>query len=112
MSEPGSEPTSRTAFSQPGLTGDSIMGQLAGGGSCREALETLYHFLDGEMTPDRRAAIQAHLDQCSPCLEAFDFESELKMLIARCCRDQVPDSLRIRVAALLARASATGDQPV
>ncbi|MGH9054371.1 MAG: mycothiol system anti-sigma-R factor [Acidimicrobiales bacterium] len=93
---------------QPEPSGDAIMDQLAGGGNCREALETLYHFLDGEMTPERRVAIQAHLDQCSPCLEAFDFESELKMLIARHCRDQVPESLRLRVAEVLARASATG----
>ncbi|HEY3810543.1 MAG TPA: mycothiol system anti-sigma-R factor [Acidimicrobiales bacterium] len=75
------------------------------GGDCDEALRTLYYFLDGELTEERRRAIQHHLDECSPCLEAFDFEAELKMAIARCCRDQVPDGLRQRVAEVLAKAS-------
>jgi mycothiol system anti-sigma-R factor len=81
------------------------MGELASGGDCEQALRTLYFFLDGELTPERRRAIQHHLDECSPCLEAFDFEAELKMVVARCCRDEVPDRLRQRVADVLARAS-------
>jgi mycothiol system anti-sigma-R factor len=75
------------------------------GGDCDKALRTLYYFLDGELTEERREAIQHHLDECSPCLEAFDFEAELKMAIARCCQDQVPDGLRQRVAEVLAKAS-------
>ena len=81
------------------------MDQPGSDGDCTQALRTLYYFLDGELTPDRRLAIQRHLDECSPCLEAFDFEAELKMVIARCCRDQVPESLRQRVAEVLAEAS-------
>jgi mycothiol system anti-sigma-R factor len=77
------------------------------GGDCDEALRTLYSFLDGELTAERRAAIQHHLDECSPCLEAFDFEAELKMVVARCCRDQVPDHLRQRIADALTNASET-----
>lgn len=68
-------------------------------GSCQEALDTLYWFLDGELTEERRGQIQQHLDECSPCLGAFDFEAELKMVVATRCRDQVPEQLRIRVAA-------------
>jgi mycothiol system anti-sigma-R factor len=78
---------------------------LLGGGQCDDAIRTLYHFLDGELTPERRRAIQRHLDECAPCLKAFDFEAELKILVARCCRDQVPEHLRIRVAEVLAKAS-------
>jgi mycothiol system anti-sigma-R factor len=74
------------------------------GPECQEALDTLYHFLDGELTDDRRVLIQEHLDQCSSCLEAFDFEAELKAVIARHCRDQVPERLRQRVAEALAEA--------
>ncbi|MGI8492048.1 MAG: mycothiol system anti-sigma-R factor [Acidimicrobiales bacterium] len=81
------------------------------GGECREALDTLYHYLDGELTPQRREAIQRHLDQCSPCLEAFDFEAELKLVIAKRCREQVPDALRARVARALGEASRTFPGP-
>ena len=33
---------------------------------CREALHRVYHFLDGELTPERRDQIARHLDECSP----------------------------------------------
>jgi len=74
---------------------------------CREAIDTLYRFLDGELTSERRQEIAEHLDECGPCLDAFDFEAELKMVIAKKCRDQVPDALRQRVYQALLDASAT-----
>lgn len=74
-------------------------------GHCDDALHTLYHYLDGELTEERRRQIRQHLEECSPCLRKFDFEAELKVVIARRCRDQVPDHLRLRVAAALAEAS-------
>ena len=68
---------------------------------CQEALATLYTFLDGELTAERRDTIRHHLDECAPCFEAFGFEAELKALIARKCRDEVPAPLRRRVAEAL-----------
>jgi mycothiol system anti-sigma-R factor len=76
-----------------------------GKSDCQEAIHTLYHFLDGELTEERRHDIQHHLEECSPCLEAFDFEAELKLVVARKCRDQVPESLRDRVHKALLDAS-------
>jgi mycothiol system anti-sigma-R factor len=72
---------------------------------CREALERLYVYLDGELTESRRDAIRTHLEECSPCLEAFDFEAELKIVVARHCKDRVPDGLRVRVAMAISEAS-------
>ena len=68
---------------------------------CQEALATLYTFLDGELTLERRDTIRHHLDECAPCFEAFGFEAELKALIGRKCRDEVPPWLRQRVAEAL-----------
>lgn len=68
---------------------------------CQEAVATLYSFLDGELTDDRRQLIRHHLEECGPCLHKYDFEAELKVVIARRCRDEVPDALRKRVAAAL-----------
>jgi mycothiol system anti-sigma-R factor len=81
------------------------VGDLVGGGDCQDAVHTLYHYLDGELTAERRDVIRKHLDQCAPCLAAFDFEAELKVIIARSCRDQVPDDLRRRIAEALSEAS-------
>ncbi len=75
------------------------------GGGCQDALHTLYHYLDGELTDERRQAIKRHLNECQPCLHAFDFEAELKSVIARSCRDQGPDHLRSKIAQALAQAS-------
>ncbi len=85
-------------------------------GDCGEAVHRLYHFLDGELDDGRRAVIQSHLDSCLPCLDAFDFEAELRAVIARKCRDQVPDQLRARIAVAIqhefkAREVAEGDRP-
>jgi mycothiol system anti-sigma-R factor len=68
---------------------------------CQEAIATLYSFLDGELTADRRLQIQHHLDECGPCFHAFDFEADLKALVALKCRDVVPETLRRRVAEAL-----------
>ncbi|HEX9969240.1 MAG TPA: mycothiol system anti-sigma-R factor [Acidimicrobiales bacterium] len=78
---------------------------------CDDAVHTLYHFLDGELTIQKRADIQRHLDECLPCLEAFDFEAELRTVIANKCRDQVPDSLRMRVADAIHHEETHGTPP-
>lgn len=68
---------------------------------CNDALHELSTFLDGELTDGRRAAIRHHLDDCHPCLEAFDFEAELRQVIAHHCRETVPEALKARIADLL-----------
>ena len=69
---------------------------------CREAVARLYWFLDGELTSERRAVIQRHLDECSDCIEAYEFEVELRVAIARGCRESLPEALRQRVFNALA----------
>lgn len=69
--------------------------------SCTDAVHRLYEFLDGELTPALRMVIQQHLDDCLPCLEAFDFEAELRSMIAAKCQDSVPDGLRMRIVEAL-----------
>lgn len=64
---------------------------------CAVAVERLYHFLDHELDEASAADVQRHLDDCLPCLEAFDFELSLRVVIARKCRDQVPEMVRIRI---------------
>jgi mycothiol system anti-sigma-R factor len=71
------------------------------GHECDDALHAIYHFLDGELNDDRRAQIQAHLEECPPCFEGYDFEAELRIVVAKKCIEQVPDSLRDRIAAAI-----------
>ena len=67
-------------------------------GNCDDALHELYQFLDGQLDDTRRQAIQHLLDDCPPCYEAFDFELELRVVIARKCHETVPDHLKQRIA--------------
>jgi mycothiol system anti-sigma-R factor len=85
-------------FFSPGIT------QGPGGPDCDDALHQLYEFIDGELTAERRELIRHHLDECIPCLGAFDFEAELRLVIAQKCRDSVPDALRRRIADAIAAA--------
>jgi mycothiol system anti-sigma-R factor len=80
--------------SQPAREGDQEHGA---GVDCEEAVARLYHYLDGELTEERRRLIAAHLDECAPCGRAYGFEAELRQVIADRCRDHVPESLVERV---------------
>ena len=66
---------------------------------CEETLRELYTFLDNELTPETRAVIQGHIEGCPDCLEAFEFHLELKVAIAKKCREEIPAGLQARIMA-------------
>jgi mycothiol system anti-sigma-R factor len=68
---------------------------------CEQAFHRMYGYLDGELTVWRRFVISRHLDRCPPCANGFDFEVELRQVIASRCRDSVPPELKARVAEAL-----------
>lgn len=84
----------------PGATDQPSAGGLFGF-DCDDAVHQLYHYLDGELTEERREQISIHLDRCGPCAGAVHFEAELRRVIASRCRDRVPESLIRRVAAAI-----------
>jgi anti-sigma factor (TIGR02949 family) len=65
---------------------------------CSEVLDHLYEYLDREM-PDRDwEKYREHFEECSPCLEKYGLEQEVKKLVKRCCgHDEVPADLRSKV---------------
>ena len=71
--------------------------------NCDDILGDIDRYLDRDLDAGVRAEIETHLKECSPCLEAFDFESELRRVIAKGCREQAPDGLRSRILAALER---------
>lgn len=77
---------------------------------CEEALAELYTFLDGELTDAKRHAISSHLESCNPCVEIFDFEAELRIVVSTKCAEQVPSSLMDRISDAI-DALATTDRP-
>jgi mycothiol system anti-sigma-R factor len=87
---------------------DEPVGDGSAGVNCDEALETLYRYLDGELTDERRVLIASHLDQCGYCGEAAHFEAELRVVIADCTRARVPEPLLDRIRAVIADEARSG----
>ncbi len=73
---------------------------------CNETLRELQLFLDGELPADEHEHVLGHLNECLECFHAFDFQAELKQVIAKKCRTEVmPDGLLERIQ----RCFETGD---
>ena len=78
---------------------------------CSDVVRDLYLFLDGEITEERRVTIAAHLEECSPCFEAFDFEAELRIVVAARSRAELPEEVRQRVLGALRDPGLRRDAP-
>jgi mycothiol system anti-sigma-R factor len=74
---------------------------MSGDHDCADAVARLYEYLDGELDSGSIEVVEAHLVHCSPCLEAFDFESELKRVVASKCSERIPEDLKLRLLELL-----------
>jgi len=76
---------------------------------CRETLEELEQFLDGELMPVQREHILAHLEKCIECYHAFDLQAELKQVIAiKCANEPLPPGLLDRIKQSLSDVRAEG----
>jgi mycothiol system anti-sigma-R factor len=65
---------------------------------CRETLEELERFLDGELVPQQREHVLAHLEKCIECYHAYDLQAELKQVIAvKCANEPLPPGLIERI---------------
>lgn len=72
--------------------------------ACDHILERVYEFHDHELTAAEADEIREHLLACEPCLDRYDVEQALRMLIRRCCSGQAaPESLRLRIRASIIR---------
>jgi mycothiol system anti-sigma-R factor len=71
---------------------------------CREVLAKAYLFLDGEGLSDaERIEIEAHLEECAPCLEAYGVEREIVTVMIARLRGATPcpEPLKKRISLLL-----------
>lgn len=65
---------------------------------CQAALDRLYEFLDGELTPDAATAVREHLEACAGCVSLYDFErAYLRFLEARTRAVGAPAHVRRRI---------------
>ncbi len=51
--------------------------------SCRELIEQLWDYLDGELPPERMQELAAHLAECARCYPKYQFEFAFLEALAR-----------------------------
>lgn len=65
---------------------------------CSETVLRIFEFLDGEMSPADCARLQAHLDECEPCLREYRVDQTLKAVVKRSCGcEPAPVELRTTI---------------
>jgi mycothiol system anti-sigma-R factor len=101
------EPSPDQASQQPMSTSECQRSEH----DCDDAVAQLYAFLDGELDDETVVRVEAHLEHCSPCLEAFDFEAELRKVIVAKCHEDVPGDLRNRIMSVLERLEESSGPP-
>lgn len=65
---------------------------------CEDAMERVYEYLDGELTPEVQRAIQQHLEECAECEPRFAHERVFLAFLAQRARiESAPPELRKRI---------------
>jgi anti-sigma factor (TIGR02949 family) len=71
--------------------------------NCNAAKSHLYAYVDGELAPDRRQALERHLAGCEGCRRLAELEVAFQEAYVRRLRpDPAPETLRARVREVLA----------
>jgi len=71
---------------------------------CTDVLRNLYAFHDKELSEAEADEIREHLMACEPCLDHYQVEDAMRLLIRSCCAsEKAPEQLRMRVRATYTR---------
>jgi mycothiol system anti-sigma-R factor len=73
------------------------MSDCGANSDCKETLREMYLYLDDEISPGLRSSVEGHLNGCADCQDAFEFHEELRQMIARKCREDLPPGLTERI---------------
>jgi mycothiol system anti-sigma-R factor len=70
---------------------------------CQEALQRLYEYLDGELTPATTEEVRRHIELCAACYPEVRTATEFRDALQRAAAGQplCPDALRRRIAEML-----------
>jgi anti-sigma factor (TIGR02949 family) len=69
--------------------------------TCRDALQRLMEYLDGELTAATLADFEAHLARCAPCRAYLATYRRTNELVAKAHRIDMPERLRAELRDLL-----------
>jgi mycothiol system anti-sigma-R factor len=73
--------------------------------SCEEILSKVHQFIDGELDAASVEEIKAHLADCVACLEAFDFEGQVRTMFGTKARVCCSEEFKARLTVVLSSES-------
>ena len=77
------------------MSDEMMMDQML---TCDDVMRQLWDYLDVELTPDRMAAVAAHLSVCTRCYPQYDFERAFLRAVRAAQQDhRASATLRTRV---------------
>lgn len=73
------------------------------GESCRQALERVYEYIDGELSAADAATIKAHFERCKACYPVLEFCQSFQDAMERAanCQCCAPQELKSKIKDLL-----------
>ena len=73
------------------------------GETCRQALERVYEFLDGELPAADAALIKQHFERCQACYPVLKYCKSFQEALERAssCQCCAPDDLKTKIQELL-----------
>jgi len=73
--------------------------------TCRDAIDVLRAYLDGELDPTERQALEQHLGACSPCVEFLETYKKTPGLCKKALEAKMPAGLADSLNAFLRKAT-------
>ena len=70
--------------------------------NCPDCQDKLDRFVDRELTTTEMLEIQLHLEGCPECMDNYEFQAHLKLLVKHSCDcDTAPPAFREKLRELL-----------
>ena len=69
--------------------------------TCKEAIERLVEYLDGELTAATLAEFEAHLERCAPCRAYLATYRRTDEFVTKAHQVDMPERLRAKLRTLL-----------
>ena len=80
--------------------------------NCREFVDFLMDYLDGQLPPEQLAVFQRHMDHCPPCvayLNTYQQSVQMGKVVCSCLEDDRPDEVPEQLVQAIMQACRKGN---
>lgn len=65
---------------------------------CSEFYDTLFQLVDDQLTAEECSRLRQHAEHCPRCAQMLDAETELRVLLRKCCCTPAPAELKRKIS--------------